>query len=165
MPRGFFRCVHDGRLDRSTEWTCRLTEAIDESPPDDSSISDPEASRGAFGERIFRRVGRQRRRRRNRCIQVVVRAPPIHMAAAHIHHSCSMLCKTPCSASRSDRSLAAFTWVCRWRRANNVLHSLMTGANSLNERIENAPMHGPRAHGCWGVDSSHVVVLWLDEQE
>ena len=164
MPRGCCRCVHGGRLGRSTEWTCRLTEAIDESPPDDSSISDPEASRGHSESAFSGGLDDSGAAVETAVFRWYVRAPPIHTAAAHVHHSCSMLCKTALHQP-FRRSLAAFTWVCRWRRANNVLHSLMTGANSLIERIENAIMHGPRAHGCWGVDSSHVVVLWQNERE
>lgn len=56
--------------------------------------------------------------------------------AAHIHHSCSMLCKTaPRSSSRSDRSLATSRGFAggereKRRRANNVLHSVLTGAGT-----------------------------------
>jgi hypothetical protein len=134
VPRGCCRCAHRGWLDRSTR-----NDTIEESQPSQSNDSRRQLdlrSRGVAG-------GIRRARLPDAAVfRWVVRAPPIHTAAAHTHHSCSMLCKTAPSASRSDRSLTTSRGE-RGRgerertRASNALHSaIMTGGNALNEARE-----------------------------
>ena len=123
----FCRCVHHGRLDRSTEWT--VNETIDENQADDSSISDPEASAVAFGERTFRTPpysgGRPSASNtyRPQLISTILAA----------------CCVRQPSASRSDRSLTTSRGFAggegERRKANNALHSVLTGGSSLNEGI------------------------------